>query len=35
MGSPIYIQLKGDVKLTPEVLKPSVVYQCDGVNNNG
>ena len=32
MGSPIYIQLKGDVKLTPEVLKPSVVYQCDGVN---
>lgn len=32
MGSPIYIQLKGDVKLTPEVLKPSVVYQCDGRN---
>ena len=32
MGSPIYIQLKGDVKLTPEVLKPSVVYQCDGQN---
>ena len=32
MGSPIYIQLKGDVKLTPEVLKPSVVYQCDGAN---
>nr|DAG48000.1 MAG TPA: tail spike protein [Caudoviricetes sp.] len=32
MGSPIYIQLKGDVKLTPEVLKPSVVYQCDGIN---
>ena len=32
MGSPIYIQLKGDVRLTPEVLKPSVVYQCDGAN---
>ena len=32
MSSPIYIQLKGDVKLTPEVLKPSVVYQCDGIN---
>lgn len=32
MGSPIYIQLKGDVKLTPEVLRPSVTYQCDGVN---
>lgn len=32
MDSPIYIQLKGDVKLTPEVLKPSVVYQCDGRN---
>ena len=24
--------MKGDVKLTPEVLKPSVVYQCDGRN---
>nr|DAS37612.1 MAG TPA: tail spike protein [Caudoviricetes sp.] len=24
--------MKGDVKLTPEVLKPSVVYQCDGIN---
>ena len=24
--------MKGDIKLTPEVLKPSVVYQCDGVN---
>lgn len=32
MGSPIYIQLKGDVKLTPKVLKPSVAYQCDGRN---
>ena len=32
MGSPIYIQLKGDVKLTPEVLRPYVTYQCDGVN---